>query len=100
VLIGERPEWHEQANCRGVGKTPGGDGRLFFPNRGESAGIAGVVYCSTCPVAEICLDHGLRHEHSGIWGGTSERQRRVIRKERGITVTTTLATPIHPEPTT
>ena len=39
--------------------------------------------CATCPVAAQCLDYALdnRIDH-GVWGGTSERQRRRMLKGR------------------
>lgn len=54
----------------------------FFPKRGEALTAARAI-CARCPVADACLDyalnHGLKH---GIWGGTSERDRRGMRKAR------------------
>lgn len=48
----------------------------FFPERGEDPGPAKHI-CSQCPVKAECLDHALRfRERMGIWGGTSERQRK------------------------
>jgi WhiB family redox-sensing transcriptional regulator len=40
--------------------------------------------CGECPVREECLDHALQWETEGFWGGTSSRQRRDLRRERGI----------------
>lgn len=59
---------------------------VFFPERGQSAGPAKAV-CRGCPVAADCLEYALvRGEQHGIWGGTSERQRRVLRRERGLSI--------------
>lgn len=55
-------------------------GDLFFPGRGESTAPAKAI-CARCPVAGECLDFALRNgEHVGIWGGTSERDRRALRR--------------------
>ena len=48
----------------------------FFPERGGK-GNAGRALCRRCPVAEQCLELALTEgEAFGIWGGTSERERR------------------------
>ena len=68
--------WMADANCAGV------DPELFFPQRGESTVEAKAV-CRACPVRAQCLDYALSiNERNGIWGGTSERQRRTIREQR------------------
>lgn len=69
-------QWTERASCRGV--DPG----LFFPARGESLAAARAV-CAGCPVRRECLEHALAQpEKFGVWGGTSERERRVLRRDR------------------
>lgn len=68
-----REAWTQSAACVGMPTE------MFFPGRGESASAAKVV-CEVCPVAEPCLDYALRiTEKHGIWGGTSERERRMMR---------------------
>jgi len=69
--------WRQDANCRGLSPS------LFFPERGESTKHAMAV-CAACTVAAECLAYGLTlrgREGAGIWGGTTERQRRNIRRE-------------------
>jgi WhiB family redox-sensing transcriptional regulator len=75
-----RPAWMRRAACRGE------DLRLFFPGRTGAArtllGEARAV-CSTCPVVDACRDYAVDNlVHHGVWGGTSERQRRQIRRDR------------------
>ena len=65
------------------------DPELFFPEKGgaqtkELSMIRAV--CHRCDLTEACLDWALKHHELGIWGGTSERERRVIRRQRGIKV--------------
>lgn len=68
------PAWPAQAACRGV------DPDLFFPDRGGNVDAA-LATCAGCPVRATCLaDALLRGERHGIWGGTSERTRRVLRR--------------------
>jgi WhiB family redox-sensing transcriptional regulator len=67
-----------EAVCRGA------DPELFHPGRGRTIDNATAkAICAACPVANDCLEYALDAgiEH-GIWGGTSERQRRVMRRQR------------------
>jgi WhiB family redox-sensing transcriptional regulator len=68
--------WRDRAACRGT------DPDLFFPDRGESADPARQI-CARCPARQPCLayalDTGITH---GIWGGLTERERRVLRAPR------------------
>ena len=54
----------------------------FFPSDGVGVEVAKRL-CATCPVKPQCLDYALdnRIDH-GVWGGTSERERRRILKSR------------------
>lgn len=70
------PPWMDYANCLGV------DPDLFFPERGASSEPAKAV-CRGCVCRNPCLEYALRNgEKFGIWGGTSERERRNIRRAR------------------
>ena len=42
-----------------------------------------MAVCRSCPVTTACLEANLR-EKFGIFGGTTERQRRELRRQRGI----------------
>ena len=37
--------------------------------------------CSTCPYKIACLVYALKYDESGIWGGTTDGQRRLIKKD-------------------
>ncbi len=66
--------WRDDAACRGL------DTELFFPGQGESIMEAKQI-CSSCPVRVECADYALDSgQRFGIWGGTTERDRR---RERG-----------------
>jgi WhiB family redox-sensing transcriptional regulator len=68
--------WQDDALCREVG------GDAWFPDKGGSIRAAKKI-CDACPVQSDCLEYALENDLGfGIWGGTSERQRRRIRKER------------------
>ena len=71
-------EWQTHARCTEV------DPEIFFPERGGSSKAARAV-CGECKVRAQCLEYALNNkEQFGIWGGTSERERRRLRKERTV----------------
>jgi WhiB family redox-sensing transcriptional regulator len=78
VALTDELAWQADAAC--VGEPL----RHFFPARGEMSTRA-LVICAGCPVRIPCLTYALTHGHgpeaaTGIWGGTSERERRKIPK--------------------
>jgi hypothetical protein len=51
---------------------------VFFPTAGVIPRLARET-CAACPVREECLQHALvNNETSGIWGGTTDRERQRI----------------------
>lgn len=71
--------WHERAICAGA------DPDLFFPvGHGDSAPVLlqadrAKAVCRRCPVWDQCLAWALRYEETdGIWGGTTEGERRAM----------------------
>jgi WhiB family transcriptional regulator, redox-sensing transcriptional regulator len=71
-------DWQTKARCTEV------DAEIFFPERGGSSKAARAV-CAQCEVRLNCLEYALNNkEQFGIWGGTSERERRRIRKDRAL----------------
>jgi len=65
--------WRDEAACAGVPL------RLFFPNRGDDDGVVDAKrICRACPVRAQCLEANL-HELDGIFGGTTERERHLLR---------------------
>src|SRR4051795_8076807 len=70
-------EWVERALCRKV------DPELFFPAAGRHPTSAKKI-CARCPVQPDCLGWALaNNEEFGVWGGTSEQERRRMRAKRG-----------------
>lgn len=43
-----------------------------------------IKICNKCHFNEECLEYAVQTDVQGIWGGTTNPQRKVIRKERGI----------------
>jgi WhiB family transcriptional regulator, redox-sensing transcriptional regulator len=72
--------WRRHAICRDT------DPNIFFP-----VGTTGFALnqidkakrvCDECPVRVECLDYALEtNQDSGIWGGTSEEERRGLRRQ-------------------
>jgi hypothetical protein len=53
---------------------------IFFPGRGETRAAERVI-CAECAVRRECLETALANrEELGIFGGTSEKERRQLRR--------------------
>jgi WhiB family redox-sensing transcriptional regulator len=74
-------DWVQRARCKDE------DPELFFPigttgPAAEQIQRAKAV-CAQCPVRQECLDWALATgQDAGVWGGTSEEERRVMRRTR------------------
>ncbi len=73
--------WRDQALCRDT------DPELFFPVGTTGTALVQIdrarQVCGECPVRIECLDFALdTNQDSGVWGGLSEEERRVIRRQR------------------
>ncbi|MGD1011654.1 MAG: WhiB family transcriptional regulator [Acidimicrobiales bacterium] len=54
----------------------------FFPSDGVGVEVA-LQICAGCPVKAPCLEYAIaNHIDHGVWGGTSERERRRIARRR------------------
>jgi len=74
--VGRRPVWQDDGLCAQT------DPAAFYPELGESTRQAKQV-CLACPVTAECLQYALEHqERFGVWGGTSERERRKLKPVR------------------
>jgi WhiB family transcriptional regulator, redox-sensing transcriptional regulator len=69
-------EWMAAGKCREQAPT------VFFPHDGAGVDRARRI-CAGCPVLDVCLEYALtnRIDH-GVWGGTSERERKRILYQR------------------
>ncbi len=81
TLLLESGVWRSTASCRDT------DPALFFPVGTTGAALeqiaAAKAVCDECSVMELCLEFALKtNQDSGVWGGTSEEERRQIRRER------------------
>ena len=72
--------WQDRALCAQT------DPEAFFPEKGGSTREAKKV-CRGCEVRAECLEFALENdERFGIWGGMSERERRRLKREAGLTL--------------
>jgi WhiB family redox-sensing transcriptional regulator len=76
-------QWHDEAACKGLPSDT-----FFLPIGGSpQRKAAAVAVCNTCPVKKRCLDWAINnHVTHGIWGGKSERERRIVARSRGIII--------------
>jgi WhiB family redox-sensing transcriptional regulator len=85
-----RPEWFDRAKCLGVNAFD--TGNLFYADHQHNGQVqeAKAVCLGThpdhpgaCPVLTECLEYALANgEKWGVWGGSSERERRRIKRQR------------------
>jgi WhiB family transcriptional regulator, redox-sensing transcriptional regulator len=70
-------DWQERAACRSARLD------LFYACEDEHVRRA-LALCQRCEVRVACLEFAMEHrEHFGVWGGTTERERRrVFRRAR------------------
>ncbi|MDQ3146775.1 MAG: WhiB family transcriptional regulator [Actinomycetota bacterium] len=74
-------DWRVAASCRRT------DPDLFFPVGTTGLALvqieAAKTVCLACPVREPCLEFALStNQDSGVWGATSEDERRKLRRAR------------------
>ena len=79
TLTLESDEWRRQAACRDT------DPDLFFPVGTTGPAIVQIenakAVCRQCDAQAECLEYAIAtNQDSGIWGGTSEEERRKLRK--------------------
>ena len=73
-------EWRDRAACRST------DPDLFFPVGTTGPAISQIesakAVCRTCPSLDPCLEFALAtNQDSGVWGATSEEERRKLRRQ-------------------
>lgn len=71
--------WRANASCRDT------DPELFFPIGTTGLAVTQIdeakAVCMSCPAQDACLEFALRsNQDSGVWGGTSEEERRHLRR--------------------
>lgn len=74
-------EISEQGNCRELGILAVS---VMYPEEGDTEAEAiAKSTCFDCPVATQCLAVAIKNKEHGVWGGTTERDRRnIVRTQR------------------
>lgn len=80
-------DWRHRAACR-PGNLDAGDlgAEIFFPVGSTGPSLQWIedakAICRRCPddVTRECLDYALDHNSDGVWGATSEDERRSIKR--------------------
>ncbi len=68
------PDWMSDALCAQT------DPEAFFPERGHATARAAKRICAACPVITACRQYAVANNlQHGVWGGTTERERRRLR---------------------
>ena len=72
-------DWRDRAACRDT------DPDLFFPIGTTGTALDQIesakLVCRSCDAMSACLEFALAtNQESGVWGGTSEEERRKLRK--------------------
>jgi WhiB family redox-sensing transcriptional regulator len=72
-------EWRDRSLCRDSNPE------LFFPTGATGVALdqiaAAIEICAQCPVQAECLEFALAtNQEAGVWGGTTEEERRKLRK--------------------
>ena len=73
-----RGPWEfEKPLCAEVG------GDFWFPEQGDSSMELRIArsICNRCIHQQECIEWAVENENFGIWGGTNERARRVLRRK-------------------
>jgi hypothetical protein len=83
--MSRRPDEFESPSCA----TVGGD-FWFQESTSEGGSTADALFakgiCNRCPHKRECAEWGIKNEVHGIWGGLTNRERQVIRRQRGIKI--------------
>jgi len=85
-LLTAEETWKDRAKCWGKTTSPATD--FWFPDPEEPESVRtsktqqAKIVCVTCPVKEECLRYAIEAgEVYGIWGGKTNRERAVIRRQ-------------------
>lgn len=67
--------WFKRAACLGLSTD------TFFE---EDRSLEAIAICQLCPVKSDCFEYAVKFEDYGVWGATTEQQRREYRAKYGL----------------
>ncbi|MBA8827089.1 hypothetical protein FHX42_004473 [Saccharopolyspora lacisalsi] len=64
------------------------DPELFFPvsDQAQQQIAAAKRVCASCPVRQACLQFALHSDVEGLWGATTQQERKRLRREDSVAV--------------
>jgi WhiB family redox-sensing transcriptional regulator len=83
TIMEESNDWRKRAACLGM------EPEIFYPTYTYGRGLDEAIdrakeICRKCPVVSECLEDALsrplKDTEGGIWGGTTDRERRRLRR--------------------
>ena len=86
ITMGSPRSWDASIAWRGDASCKDLDPNLFFPIGVTGPAVdqiaAAKSICSDCPVRRECLDFAITtNQEFGVWGGTTEDERRILRRQ-------------------
>jgi len=70
----EQMMWMADATCR----KPAHAGIDWFPVAKDDLALGAKAVCGACRVRDECLAFAIKHNERGVWGGTTERERKAL----------------------
>ena len=72
-------KWYDDAACKGSDPES-----FFVEDRGCEYTNTIKKICRGCPVQAECLTFAIKYRMQGFWGGTTEQQRRIMRRNNAV----------------
>jgi WhiB family redox-sensing transcriptional regulator len=72
-------QWYNDAACKGSDPES-----FFIEDRGYEYINTIKTICKGCPVKNDCLNFAVKYRMQGFWGGTTEQQRRTMRRNEKV----------------
>lgn len=67
--------WMQEGLCRNHDRS------IFFSESRYVKELAKKI-CNECPITETCLEHAIKNNEVGVWGGTTESERSRLKIKR------------------
>lgn len=80
-------KWLKRAACMGSSTE------TFYQ---EDRPLDALLICDVCTVKSECFEYAIKHEEYGVWGGSTESDRREYRKTYGVTIQSLDRRPVVP----
>jgi WhiB family redox-sensing transcriptional regulator len=75
VIDKKDTQWYDRAACKGTDPES-----FFVEDRGCDYTNVVKTICKSCPVKNECLNFAVKYRMQGYWGGSTEQERRRMRR--------------------